>query len=60
MDAKRSYRRRGTADLPIATYIGIAGENMVIEKDAQYHPETEIVLQLKGTTTEEIDEILGE
>ncbi len=56
MDAKRSYRRRGTADLPIATYIGIAGENMVIEKDAQYHPETEIVLQLKGTTTEEIDE----
>ncbi|MBR4864440.1 MAG: helix-turn-helix domain-containing protein [Oscillospiraceae bacterium] len=50
MKVKRTYRRRGTPDLPIATYIGKAGENMKIPREADYHPETEIALQVAGTT----------
>ena len=51
MDVKRDYRRRGTPDLQMATYIGIASKNMYREKVAKYHPETEIFLQISGTTT---------
>ncbi len=54
MEGRRLYRRRGTSDLQMATYIGIAGENMVGNTPANYHPETEIGLQLAGTTTEQI------
>ena len=55
MDAKRDYTRRGTPDLPMATYIGVAGKNMYTEKIPKYHPETEMFLQISGTTTEQID-----
>ncbi len=54
MEVKRSYRRRGTPDLPVATYIGIAGKNMRLVEDAEYHPEIEVVLQVKGTSTGEM------
>ena len=55
MDAKRVYRRRGTPDLPIAVYVGIAGKNMDIYKNADYHPEMEITLQVSGSCTMEIE-----
>ena len=48
---KRSYRKRGTPDLPVATYIGIAGKNMKLPGEGDYHPETEIVMQVAGSTT---------
>lgn len=51
MQERIRYRRRGTPDLPIATYIGIAGKNMAVESQSDYHPETEVVLQVAGTTT---------
>lgn len=54
MKERVRYRRRGTPDLPIATYIGIAGENMTVASHSDYHPETEIVLQVAGTTTGQI------
>ena len=54
MEVKRSYRRRGTPDLPVATYIGIAGKNMRLVEDAEYHPEIEVVLQVRGTSTGEM------
>lgn len=55
MEGKRLYRRRGTPDLPIAVYVGIAGVNMDIYKNADYHPEMEITLQVSGSSTMEID-----
>lgn len=55
MKVKRSYRRRGTPDFPVATYIGIAGDNMKLSGNADYHPETEIAMQVCGTTTGQID-----
>lgn len=54
MNGNRSYRRRGTPDFPVATYIGIAGKNMSISSTADYHPETEIALQVAGTTIGQI------
>lgn len=55
MKERRSYRRRGTLDFPMATYIGVAGNNMKINGTADYHPETEIAMQLSGTTTGKIN-----
>ena len=49
-ETTRRYRRRGTPDLPIATYIGIAGQNMTLPDHADYHPEIEIALQVQGST----------
>lgn len=54
MKGNRSYRRRGTPDLPVATYIGVAGKNMLITNEADYHPETEIAMQVAGNTTGQI------
>lgn len=54
MESKRVYKRRGTPDLPIGTYIAIAGENMYTKEIADHHPETEILLLVSGSTTEEI------
>lgn len=48
MNQTRSYRRRGTPDLPMAVYVNnasIAGHFPTPE----YHPETEIVLVLVGS-----------
>ena len=56
MTKKRVYRRRGTPDFPVSTYIGVAGENMKITFSPEYHPEVEIALQLAGTTTEQSGE----
>lgn len=56
MEGKRTYRRRGTPDLPVAVYIGIAGQNMALYSQADYHPEVEIMLQLQGSTTMQIGE----
>ena len=43
MEVKKSYWRRGTPDLPVATYIGIANQNMIKwSKNAEFHRETEI------------------
>lgn len=53
MTKKRVYRRRGTPDFPVSTYIGVAGENMKKTFSAEYHPEIEIALQVAGTTTEQ-------
>lgn len=55
MEGKRIYRRRGTPDLPVAVYIGVAGQNMDIYAQADYHPEVELMLQLQGSTTMQID-----
>lgn len=54
MESKRVYKRRGTPDLPIGTYIAIAGKNMYTHEIADYHPEMEILLAVSGNTTEEI------
>lgn len=52
MENKQRYSRRGTPDLPVATYIGIANDNMKKwPKDAEYHREPEITLVVCGTTT---------
>ena len=55
MTKKRVYRRRGTPDFPVSTYIGVAGENMKRTFSAEYHPEMEIALQVAGTTTEKVN-----
>lgn len=55
MEVKRTYRRRGTPDLPMAVYIGVAGQNMDLFTYADYHPEVELMLQLRGSTTMQID-----
>ena len=47
MELKRSYRRRGTLDLPISVYFdnaSVAGKNPIPE----YHPEIELVRVLSG------------
>ena len=49
MEVKK-YWRRGTPDLPVATYIGIAGANMEKwSKEAMCHSEIEIMLIVKGS-----------
>jgi len=54
MDNKETYKRRGTPDLPVATYIGIAGQNMKFYDKPDRHPEIEIAMQVEGTTTGQI------
>ncbi len=52
METKKKYWRRGTPDLPVATYIGIANDNMKKwSKELEFHRETEITLVVQGTTT---------
>lgn len=55
MTKKRVYRRRGTPDFPVSTYMGVAGESMMRSFSAEYHPEIEIALQVAGTTTGKVD-----
>lgn len=50
----RSYRRRGTADFPVAYYWGWAGKNMRKYPDAEYHPEIEITRVVEGNVTTQI------
>ena len=50
----RSYRRRGSPDLPISVYFvdaSAAGFNPIPE----YHPETELVRMLKGHVVLQLD-----
>ena len=55
MEIKKSYWRRGTPDLPVATYIGIANQNMKKwSKNAEFHRETEITLLVSGSITMEL------
>lgn len=54
MEETRSYRRRGTPDLPIAVYMGTAGVNMKKYPDAEYHPEIEITYVMDGNMTMQI------
>ena len=58
MKSNRTYRRIGTPDFPIATYIGVAGKNMINSSDTTHHPETELALQIAGTTTGQIGDKL--
>ena len=52
MESKKNYMRRGTPDLPVATYIGVAGKNMKRwSRQAEFHAETEITLVVCGTVT---------
>lgn len=52
MEIKKNYMRRGTPDLPIATYISIAGKNMHSRyRKAEFHPEIEITLIVSGSMT---------
>lgn len=52
MEIKKRYSRRGTPDLPVATYIGIANQNMKKwSKNAEFHRETEITLVVSGSIT---------
>ena len=55
MELKRSYRRRGTPDLPMAVYTGkaiiIAGGHPIPE----YHPETELVRVIAGHVVIQLD-----
>ena len=54
METKRSYRRRGTPDLPVATYVGVAGTNIKEFNKSEQHPDIEIAMQVAGTTVGEI------
>lgn len=55
MEIKRNYMNRGTPDLPVATYIGVAGKNMTRwSRQAEFHPETEITLVVCGSITMQI------
>lgn len=52
MEVKKRLWRRGTPDLPVATYIGIASDNMKKwSNEPEFHRETEITLVVSGTTT---------
>ena len=54
MKIVRSYRRRGSPDLPIAVYLNSA-KDTVYHPNPEYHPETEIVLVLTGTVLLQLD-----
>lgn len=52
MEIKKRYARRGTPDLPAATYIGVAGGNLDRwSKDAEFHQETQLGLIVRGSIT---------
>lgn len=48
MELKRSYRRRGTPDLPMAIYTGTVVINADVPPIPEYHLETELVRVLSG------------
>lgn len=54
MEETRSYRRRGTPDLPIAVYLGIANKNGSKYQSSEYHPEVEITQIVDGSMTMQI------
>ena len=57
MEVKKSYWRRGTPDLPVATYIGVAGANMdKWTKEAMRHAEIEIVMVVSGGLTIQVEQ----
>ena len=54
MKTIRSYRRRGTPDLPMAVYFG-NNRVMAIHTAAEYHPETELVHVIHGHIVTQLD-----
>ena len=54
MKVVRSYRRRGSPDLPMAVYFNIAHKT-AYPTNPEYHPETEIVLVVAGTVLIQLD-----
>lgn len=54
MEETRSYRRRGTPDLPVAVYLGAANKNMSKQQSSEYHPEMEITQVVDGSVTMQI------
>ena len=54
MKIVRSYRRRGSPDLPIAVYLNSARDT-THHPNPEYHPETEIVLVVTGTVLIQLD-----
>lgn len=56
MENNRYYRRRGTPDLPMAVYIAVAGVNLHKYIGSDLHRETEISLQVSGTTHMQVGE----
>ena len=50
MEQKRSYRTRGTPDLPMARYLSTGHLSMTYTAP-EYHPETELVKVLSGQVT---------
>ena len=54
MKVVRSYRRRGSPDLPIAVYLNSARDT-AYHPNPEYHPETEIVLVVEGTVLFQLD-----
>lgn len=60
MEEFRSYRRRGTPDFPVSVYWGEAGVNMRNNPNAEYHPEPELALVIRGSVTMQIGSIASE
>ena len=54
MKIVRSYRRRGSPDLPIAVYLNSAKDTLY-HPNPEYHPETEIVLVVTGNVLLQLD-----
>ena len=54
MEIKRSYRRRGSPDFPLAMYLSNA-ENISHFCNPEYHPEQEIVLVEAGVVVLQLD-----
>ena len=55
MGLKRSYRRRGTPDLPMAVYTGKAVVAAGVHPIPEYHPETELVRVIAGHVVIQLD-----
>ena len=55
MELKRSYRRRGTPDLPMAVYTGKAIIVANGHPIPEYHPETELVRVIAGNVVIQLD-----
>ena len=55
MKKTRIYHISGTPDFQMSIGIETAGKNMKTRDSIRYHRETEIVLQVAGTSTNEID-----
>lgn len=52
MESNRSYRRRGTPELPMSTYLIRAGVDMYLS--THYHPEIQLDLVVSGNMTMQI------